>query len=315
MRDFKKEYETLVRYYESSGGDPRALISEGYASLVINHDNILHVSSSEGIKIKTKKIENGVEVEIVIKEGYISKNPVHLCFGMLPREGKQIIKTKIIAGKRSRVKFLSHCIFPTAIDIEHVMDATIDVGEGARVEYEEVHIHGKEGKIKVVPRTKVHVEKGGEYNSTFMVKTGRAGDINIDYEVYLEEEAKSTLLSKIYARKDDKIYANESIYLNGDNSKGLIKTRTVLRDSSKSEVIGEVIGRGSFSRGHVDCMEIIMDQAVARASPVVIAENPRAKVTHEAAIGSVDKKQLLTLLTRGMSEEEAIDFIVGGLLR
>jgi len=41
----------------------------------------------------------------------------------------------------------------------------------------------------------------------------------------------------------------------------------------------------------------------------------RAKVTHEAAIGSVDKKQLETLMSRGLDESEAVDVIVRGLLK
>ena len=41
----------------------------------------------------------------------------------------------------------------------------------------------------------------------------------------------------------------------------------------------------------------------------------RAKVTHEAAIGSIDKKQLETLMARGLDENEAIDVIVKGILR
>ncbi len=311
----KKEFEELVRYYESSGGDRKSLISQDFASLVINGNRVLHTSSTDGIKIIAKRIESGIEVEIAINEGYISKYPVHMCFGMLPREGKQIIKTRIIAGKKSKVKFISHCIFPNAVNIEHTMDSEVHVEEGATVEYEEVHIHGKSGKIKIVPHSKVYVGKDGEYNSTFIVKTGRAGDIDIDYEIHLDEGAKSKLLSKVYGKYDDRVKAKESMYLRGENSKGLIKTRMVLRDSSKSEVIGEIIGQAPFSRGHVDCMEIIMDKAVAYASPVVRAENPEAKVTHEAAIGSVYKKQLLNLMARGLCEEEAVDVIVGGVLR
>jgi Fe-S cluster assembly scaffold protein SufB len=37
-------------------------------------------------------------------------------------------------------------------------------------------------------------------------------------------------------------------------------------------------------------------------------------VTHEAAIGSVDSRQLETLMARGMDEEEAVDLIINGLL-
>ena len=61
--------------------------------------------------------------------------------------------------------------------------------------------------------------------------------------------------------------------------------------------------------------EIVQDQAVARATPVVDVRHPRARVTHEAALGSVDSRQLQTLMARGMTEDEAVDLIIRGLLR
>jgi Fe-S cluster assembly ATPase SufC len=47
----------------------------------------------------------------------------------------------------------------------------------------------------------------------------------------------------------------------------------------------------------------------------IFVRDSRAHVTHEAAIGSVDNKQLETLLARGLSEDEAVDLIIEGLLR
>jgi len=311
----KKEYETLVKYYEASGGNSGALLSTEYASMIINGDRVLAKNSTRGIKIITRRIKDGVSAQIVIKRGYKSKNPVHLCFGMLPREGRQVIRTKIIAEESSEAKFIAHCIFPNAVKIEHVMDSRVFVGKNAKVEYEETHYHGKTGGVRVLPKTRAIVAEGGEYNSSFVIKSGRAGFINIDYEVKLDERAKSMLVSKIYGKEDDEIIAKESIILNGPHSSGVVKTRMALKNNAKSKVIGKTIGIGEYSRGHVDCTEIIMDNAKAEASPVVMAVNPRAKVTHEAAIGSVDKKQLITLMTRGLTEEQAIDIIVQGLLK
>ena len=57
------------------------------------------------------------------------------------------------------------------------------------------------------------------------------------------------------------------------------------------------------------------DQAVARAVAVVSVTHPLAKVAHEAAIGSIDKKQLETLMARGVTPERAVDMIVRGILR
>jgi hypothetical protein len=62
-------------------------------------------------------------------------------------------------------------------------------------------------------------------------------------------------------------------------------------------------------------MEIVKDSAVARAIPIVTVTNPLAKVTHEAAIGSVDKRQMETLMAHGLTPEEAVDVIVRGILR
>jgi Fe-S cluster assembly scaffold protein SufB len=55
--------------------------------------------------------------------------------------------------------------------------------------------------------------------------------------------------------------------------------------------------------------------ADASAIPIVRVFHPEAKVTHEAAIGSVDKKELETLMARGLSPEQAVEMIVSGILR
>ncbi len=65
----------------------------------------------------------------------------------------------------------------------------------------------------------------------------------------------------------------------------------------------------------MDCTEIVCDQAEARNTPIVIVRDDEARVTHEAAIGTVSKKELETLMARGLDEEEAVDTIIRGMLR
>jgi len=38
-------------------------------------------------------------------------------------------------------------------------------------------------------------------------------------------------------------------------------------------------------------------------------------ITHETSIGSIDRKQMETLMVRGLEENEAADVIVRGILR
>jgi Fe-S cluster assembly scaffold protein SufB len=65
----------------------------------------------------------------------------------------------------------------------------------------------------------------------------------------------------------------------------------------------------------VDCLEIVRGQGRVAAIPEVRVSHPEAKVTHEAAIGGVDHRQLEALMARGISPEEAVDRIVLGMLR
>ena len=96
----------------------------------------------------------------------------------------------------------------------------------------------------------------------------------------------------------------------------MAKSRIVLSDRAKAEVRGETYGNAPHSRGHIDCMELINGgEAVATAIPIVSVTDGTAKVTHEAAIGSVDRRQVETLMARGLDEDSAVDVIVKGILR
>ena len=64
----------------------------------------------------------------------------------------------------------------------------------------------------------------------------------------------------------------------------------------------------------MDCVEVMRGQATAKAVPVVSVTNDRAQVTHEAAIGTVGKKELETIMSRGVEEEAAVDIIIRGML-
>jgi Fe-S cluster assembly scaffold protein SufB len=80
-------------------------------------------------------------------------------------------------------------------------------------------------------------------------------------------------------------------------------------------VLGVTEGNAAYARGHLDCLEVVRERAQVSASPEVRVSHPLAKVTHEAAIGSVDHPQLETLMSRGVAPEEAVDVIVRGMLR
>jgi Fe-S cluster assembly ATPase SufC len=75
-------------------------------------------------------------------------------------------------------------------------------------------------------------------------------------------------------------------------ARGLIKTRVAVENGACAEIVGITESNAARTQGHMDCLEIVKDRALASAQPVVRVSHPQAKVTHEAAIGSVDHHQL-----------------------
>jgi len=43
--------------------------------------------------------------------------------------------------------------------------------------------------------------------------------------------------------------------------------------------------------------------------------NENARVTHEASVGKINQKELETLMTRGLSEDEATELIIEAMMR
>jgi len=311
-----KEYEALLEAYGRAGGNLDALENKEVGNLIIHKNKVLNVSEVDGIKVETKETESGVSIYFLVEEGAKIEYPVHLCFGVLPKEGLQEIMLRVEAQNNSEVNVIAHCIFPNAVDVIHKMDADIKIGDNAKFSYRETHYHGEFGGTKVIPKAKIVVGKGAVWESTFSLIQGSVGLLDYDFEIFGDEKSISELLVKVFGKKEDDISIVEKIHLNGQGARGLAKSRLVLNDNAKAMVRGETYGNAPFARGHVDCLEIVNgDGVIARAIPVVYVNDKQAKVTHEAAIGSVDKKQMQTLMARGLNEEEAVDIIVKGILR
>lgn len=309
------EFEAMLEAYEKAGGKPDVLRSSRVASAVVSASDILAVNEIEGITIETEAIEDGIRARITVAPGTKVEHPVHLCFGMTANEGVQVIDAHYEIGEGAEVGFLAHCTFPNAVELKHVMDAVVHVGPGATMRYNEAHYHGPQGGIEVLPTTHAQVDEGGRLETRFDLTEGRVGRMAIEFEADVAARGVAELVAKAYGAADDDISVNEVVRLNGEGARGLTKTRVAVRDRAKSSITTTAEGNAPQARGHMDCTEIVRGRAEARNVPIVVVRDDRARVTHEAAIGSVGKKELETLMARGLSEEDAVDVIIRGMLR
>ncbi len=284
------------------------------ARVVVHHNKVLRTHLVQGLEIEAAEHPDGVEAHVVVRDNVRIQQPVHMCFGMLPERGLQRIKLNVRMEPGSKASLLAHCTFPNAVQVRHEMDAEIRVEDGAEYSYFERHVHGRAGGVLVLPKARVQVDADARFKTEFELIKGYVGRIDVDYETHVGARSVLEMVARISGHGDDRIRINEKGWLDGEHARGVLTSYIAVRDRARADIHNTLIATAPYARGHVDCKEIVQDEAMASAIPVVEVKHPKAHVTHEASIGSVDSKQLETLMSRGLTEDDAVELIIQGLL-
>jgi len=306
--------QALEEIARQSNLDPHAMNDPETARLIINENKVLAENTVPGLEVEVKELVDGVDVKMVLAPDTVIEKPVHLCFGVIPKTGVQRINMNVRIGARSTIRLNAHCTFPFAEDVQHLMDAVIHLEEGADYAYFERHVHSESGGITVVPKAEVYVGEKAKFKTEFELIRGRVGKMDIRYTTHGAAGSLVDMTARVNGKGNDHLRLAEIAFLEGDESRSVLTSKVAVRDDAVAEVFNQVTATGDRARGHVDCKEIVLDRGRAKATPIVDVRNPSAHVTHEAAVGSVDKKQLETLMARGLDEDEASELIIQGLL-
>ena len=286
--------------------------------LCVEKSKILSSFCCPGLEISAKKYSQEVKIKIVVKKGVKIEKPVFLCFGVLGKNGKQIILPEITLEENSEAKILSFCTFPKARKVFHKMEAKIKLKKKTRLIYKEIHYHGDKFGTKIETDFKIFVGQESGFESKFVLDKGSVGKLKVNLRAQLEKESFCKVLNKVIGRgKKDEIEIYDKILLNGESSSSLNKLRGVMINGGKMFFKGEteVTKKAKNARGHIDCQEIVVgENSMVQSTPIIIVKNPEARVTHEASIGKINQKELETLMSRGLSEKEAIDFVIKGMI-
>ena len=281
--------------------------------LLLHKNKIVGMKTIPGLEVNAKETKKGVRAEVRIKRGFKIDKPIYLCFGVLEDSFEQNIDMHFVAEENSNSKVYAFCTFPKGKKVSHIMKGLFELKKGAKFQYQEFHYHGKDGAF-VDTKIKVLAGEQSSFVTSFNLLYGAVGTLNYILNGYLDDKAKLISVAKVKSKNTDVVLVDENAELKGSESVTVLKSRLIASENSKAKFVGKVVGIGDNSRGHVDCKEILIDNGIAETIPQLKVINKKARLTHEAAIGSVDKKELQTLEARGLTREEAIDLIVKGML-
>jgi hypothetical protein len=307
-----EDSDLIRRMYESLGES--CATSPDVAHVEIHGNEVLGMHLVPGLEVEAEEREDGISATVRVREGVQIENPVNMCFGLIPDSGVQRIIMDVELEDGASAAVVSSCTFPNAVEVLHEMEAEIRLGRDSEYIYLERHVHSPEGGVKVIPRSKVYLGEGSRFRSDFEMLKGRVGVLDIEYDAECSARSVLEMNARISGRGDDRIDIHEKATLAGERARGVLTTSIAVRERARADIRNTLRAEAPYARGHVDCKEIVRDRGRARAVPIVEVVDPRAHVTHEAAIGSVDSKQLETLMAHGLDEDEATDMIIEGLL-
>jgi Fe-S cluster assembly scaffold protein SufB len=286
------------------------------AKLLLNFNKISGIEQVEGIILQGKEIPNGIIADVIIKEGTVHEEPIHLCFGVNKQSGIQEIFPRIIAEDNTDVKIQAHCSFPNADGLIHKMFGHFYVGNNCKFEYSETHYHGEKSGALVAPVGYMYIGENSVFVNNFNLTRGTPGRVKILLDIYAMKNSVIKSSIKAFGKnKRDSIRIRDSVFLEGEKARSIIKMKAAARDGGEVLMYGVTEGNAPYTKGHVECNEIVLGQgSICRARPFIRATDPTSSVSHEASLGRFPQKWLDELQAKGLTEKEATDILIQAML-
>ena len=240
--------------------------------------------------------------------------PVQACMYLKTPGSTQILHNIIIAEEGSELAVVTGCATATVAQSGmHIGVSEFFIKRGATINYTMIHNWGPD--VEVRPRSAAIVEDGGTFGSNFFcfrpVKT-----LQMYPTAYLEGiDSTATMNAVLAAGPHSVLDVGSRIYLRAEGARGESITRAVTTGGtiiSRGHLIGEVPG----IRAHLECSGLILaEKGTIHAIPELEGLVDGVEMSHEAAVGKIAEDEVLYLMSRGLTKQEATSAIVRGFLR
>lgn len=271
----------------------------------------IDMKSTKNIEIVKKSDKSGID--IIVKDNTVNES-MHMPVIITEVGIKEDVYNDFYIGDNCDILIVAGCGIHNSDDgqSEHNGIHSFHVGKNSKVKYVEKHFGGGKGSKVLNPITNVEV---GD-NSQVIMETIQLGGVTSSVRntnASLDNNAKLYITEKILTSESQTADTNFEVELKGENSSVDVVSRSVARDESRQSFYSKVIGKNK-SFGHVECDAILMDKAVIKSTPEIVAECVDASLVHEAAIGKIAGEQMIKLMTLGLDEVEAEEMIIKGFL-
>ena len=260
--------------------------------------------------------DDGTGIDVRIKSGTQNES-VHIPVVLSVSGLKEVVYNDFYIGEDCDVTIVAGC----GIDNCGVQDAEHDglhrffVGKNSKIKYVEKHYGSGDGKGKRImnPGTEVHMEEGSSMEMEMVQIKGVDSTVR-KTTADLASGSKLLVRERLMTHGEQSAVSIYEVELNGEGATTDVVSRSVAKDASYQKFDAKIVGN-TLCNGHAECDAIIMGDAKILAVPQLEANHVDAALIHEAAIGTIAGEQITTLMTLGLTEEEAEEQIINGFLK
>jgi Fe-S cluster assembly protein SufB len=252
---------------------------------------------------------------IYVPKGVRVDIPLQAYFRINTENMGQFERTLIIADEDSYVHYVEGCTAPIyKSDSLHSAVVEIIVKKGARVRYTTIQNWSNNVYNLVTKRAVAHE------GATMEWVDGNIGSkVTMKYPaIYLMgERATGETLSIAFAGEGQHQDAGAKMVHAAPHTSSTIVSKSVARGGGRTSYRGlvQILEGANHSRSTVRCDALLVD-TISRSDtyPYVDVREDDVAMGHEATVSKVSDDQLFYLMSRGMTEEEAMAMIVRGFV-
>jgi Fe-S cluster assembly protein SufB len=252
---------------------------------------------------------------VVVPKGVKVKAPLQAYFWMNLKQGGQFEHTLIVAEEGSELSFIEGCTAPSyQVKSLHAGVVEIFVGKGARVRYTTVQNWSKD-VYNLATKRAIVAEKGVmEWISGSL---GSKATMLYPTSVLIGKEARADRLSLSLAGRGQELDIGAKAIHAAEKTTSNVVAKSICKQGGKTTYRGlvKILKGAKGAKSSVSCEALILDKASeAKTYPhMEIAENEVAAM-HEAKTGRIAEEELIYLMSRGLSEQEAMSMIINGFI-
>jgi len=238
--------------------------------------------------------------------------PVQACLYLHQDALSQNVHNIIIAEEDSELHVITGCVSGThVVKGLHVGISEFYVKKNAKLSFTMIH-HWAQGMI-VRPRSVGVVEEGGLFLNNY-VSMKPVKSLQMYPATRLAGRgAVARFYSLLVGHPGSKLDVGGRILLNAPETRAEIIARAISNGGtiiSRGHLAGDVPG----VKAHLECRGLILNGGDILAIPELHGKVDGVDMSHEAAVGKINQDEILYLMSRGLSEDEATATIVRGFM-